>query len=242
MKIRVFQKGFNYSQDGPGNRLVYHLQGCNLHCPWCSNPEGMPPEGGTAYEVGALVEEAVRSKKMFFDGGGVTLTGGEPTVQFDAVKLLFEGLSGEGIHVALETNGTAKRLPELFDNLNFLMVDCKHYDDFVLKQWTGLGNTTVLNNIQAALNRDFPVIVRIPLIGGFNASVEDANGFAELFRSFGREERFAVELLSYHEYGKSKWESIGKEYAMKRDAFVDEAAMAEFERIFRDNSIARIRT
>ena len=39
--IGIFQKGFNYSQDGPGNRLVYHLSGCNLKCPWCSNPEGM---------------------------------------------------------------------------------------------------------------------------------------------------------------------------------------------------------
>ena len=47
-KIRIFQKGFNYSQDGQGNRLVYHLQGCNMKCPWCANPEGMKM-GGALY-------------------------------------------------------------------------------------------------------------------------------------------------------------------------------------------------
>ena len=43
--MKIFQKGFNYSQDGDGNRLVYHLQGCNMKCPWCANPEGMKVEG-----------------------------------------------------------------------------------------------------------------------------------------------------------------------------------------------------
>lgn len=43
--MQIFQKGFNYSQDGPGNRLVYHLTGCNMRCPWCSNPECMETGG-----------------------------------------------------------------------------------------------------------------------------------------------------------------------------------------------------
>ena len=66
--MRIFQKGFNYSQDGPGNRLVYHLQGCNLNCPWCANPEGLALHGGTEYTVAALVDEALSCKMMFFDG------------------------------------------------------------------------------------------------------------------------------------------------------------------------------
>ena len=81
--MRIFQKGFNFSQDGPGNRLVYHLQGCNLRCPWCSNPEGLSFQGGEAYTVDALVDEVLRSRLMFFEGGGVTLTGGEMSLQLE---------------------------------------------------------------------------------------------------------------------------------------------------------------
>ena len=70
--LYVFRKGFNYSQDGPGNRLVYHLKGCNLRCPWCSNPEGMDfaRPGDAAVTTEDLVARALRSKPMFFDGGG----------------------------------------------------------------------------------------------------------------------------------------------------------------------------
>ena len=124
--MKIFQKGFNYSQDGDGNRLVYHMQGCNLKCPWCANPEGMQCKGtivsdpewilesicphgaisGTKvdrticvgcknhecitehdtkgmylsyqnYTVDEIVEEVLNNEMMFYDGGGVTFTGGE---------------------------------------------------------------------------------------------------------------------------------------------------------------------
>ena len=83
--MRILQKGFNYSQDGPGNRLVYHLQGCNFKCKWCSNPESMPLFSDNADDIpnDDVVKEIERSRMMFFDGGGVTFTGGEPTLQSD---------------------------------------------------------------------------------------------------------------------------------------------------------------
>lgn len=85
MELKIFQKGFHDSQDGAGNRLVLHLQGCNMRCPWCANPEGMDNQGTCrTIEVNALVDECLSCRPMFFDGGGVTLTGGEVSMQFDA--------------------------------------------------------------------------------------------------------------------------------------------------------------
>lgn len=58
MQVNVFRKGFNYSQDGPGNRLVYHLQGCNMRCAWCSNPEGMARKGTLLVDADGLRKSA----------------------------------------------------------------------------------------------------------------------------------------------------------------------------------------
>ena len=83
--MKILQKGFNYSQDGPGNRLVYHLQGCNFRCKWCSNADSIPLENPKAkdFSVNEIFDEIMRSRMMFFDGGGVTFTGGEASLQSD---------------------------------------------------------------------------------------------------------------------------------------------------------------
>lgn len=279
MQLNVFRKGFNYSQDGPGNRLVYHLQGCNMRCAWCSNPEGMARKGtllvdaeglresvcphgaivgkvldrercgscatrecltvnrnqslrwsATPFDVEALVGEAKRSVPLYFDGGGVTLSGGEVTVQFAAAKRLLQRLKEEGIHTTIETNGAHRRLNELLPLVDCLIVDFKHHDDARLRAATGVGIALIQRNVRKALAEHPNVLIRIPLIGGFNDAPADAERFAAFFRPLDTS-RARFEFLSYHEYGKDKWAQCGLPYLME-NAFVGDEAIAQFQSVF----------
>lgn len=240
--MRIFQRGFNFSQDGPGNRLVYHLQGCNLRCPWCSNPEGLDLHGGTPAAVEELLDEVRRSSLLFFDGGGVTLTGGEATLQLDEVLDFLTRLRAQGVSTCMETNGISPRLPELFPVLDLLILDVKHHDPEVHRQVTGLSNEGTFANLQKALDSGVPLALRIPLIGGFNASEEDARGFAELFGRLGVPGRATVELLPYHEFGRSKYEELGLPYPMTESAHVSREAVALFGEILSGAGIQMIHT
>lgn len=229
-------------QDGPGNRLVYHLTGCNMRCPWCSNPEGLEfdCEVATAREVGEVIDEAISCQPMFFDGGGVTLTGGEVCVQHRAVEELLKGLKERGIHTAIETNATLDGFREILKFTDHLMTDFKHYDGEKLKSVTGVGNGKIKENFKFAIeNGHFPHI-RIPLINGFNAEEEDARGFAEYFSSLPSGS-FDVELLPYHEYGKDKWTKLGREYTVE-NGFVSAKAVGNFKRILTDAGIKIVAT
>ena len=179
MVLKIFQKGFNYSQDGQGNRLVYHLQGCNMKCRWCANPEGMPVGGAMIrekdksprlsykeYPVDEVFEEILSCKPMFFDGGGVTFSGGEATIQFEALKELLKRLKEAGIHTAIETNGTHARLEELFPYVDQLIMDCKHHDPEIHQRVTGASNRPALEHLALALRRGFSPAVFCAILPG----------------------------------------------------------------------------
>ena len=286
--ITLFQKGFNYSQDGPGNRLVIHLQGCNMRCPWCSNPEGMPmrpplvqraeqlsdwvcPHGAISggqlnrgrcetcstrecvtrnrnkelvcmaemLTVDELYEECMAGRAMFFDGGGVTLTGGEASMQLEAVEELLSRLKSAGINTAMETNATHQGLERLFPHLDLLIADYKHYNNQKHEAVTGADNHAVLKNIKKAAQL-IPVWVRVPLIGGFNTGAADIPGFVSQLKTLPQE-NVSVEFLPYHEYGKDKWKQCGMEYRMKH-GFVLPDRVKAFEEACRQAGINIVRT
>jgi len=241
--MHLFKRGFSFAVDGPGNRLVYHLRGCNFRCPWCANPECFLPFEGPGTPIEEILKEAEQARPLYIAGGGVTFTGGEPTCQFGALKEALEGLKERNIHTCVESNASHPGLPALFPLIDLLILDCKHYDDALHRRWTGQGNEQVLANIRALskndknlsrndktggpnLSRnDKKILVRIPLVGGVNAAPEDAAAFAALFKTLGE---FPVEVLRYHEFGKPKWEQQGMEYTM-RGAGVSDAQAREFQ-------------
>lgn len=215
--LRIFQKGFNFSQDGPGNRLVIHLQGCNFRCPWCSNPEGMGMASEQCEEMSVddLRNYIKHSSLLFFDGGGVTFTGGECTVQHDELLALLKKLKQDGINTAIETNASDPLLYELLPYIDYLIADIKHTDDTVHKSITGISNKTVLENISKILCDGRQLHLRIPLINGFNT---DPKPFTDFFSGYPKE-NLVLEILPYHEYGKSKWT---QEYTVQNGFVSDE--------------------
>ena len=119
-------------------------------------------------------------------------------------------------------------------------MDFKHHDSDKLKHFTGVGNNILKQNIITAAEKRTQLLIRIPLINGFNASAVDAERFCEILKPIWHE-GIKLELLRYHEYGKDKWLYTGMEYKMQ-DAFVSDELFEEICNIFKSNSITLIKT
>lgn len=234
--MKILHKGFNYSQDGPGNRLVYHLQGCNFACKWCSNADSIPLNNSKAkdYSVDELYDEIMRSRMMFFDGGGVTFTGGEACLQFNELTVLLKKLKESGIHTAIETNGSIPVLKDLCRYIDWLIVDFKHYDESEHIRWTGVPNRNTKDFLEFAFNEKIDVHIRIPVINGIN---DNPQGFVEYFRQFDTSNA-DFEFLSYHEFGKDKWKG---NYEIE-NGFVLPQKISEFTELFKKYGMKTIVT
>ena len=155
----------------------------------------------------------VRKDKVFYDrsGGGVTLSGGEVLLKLPFARELARRLHQEGIRVAVETAGVAKeeRFRALLKEVDYVMMDLKHYDSAAHRAGTGRGNEQVLANLRILRDSGVPFLVRIPVIPGFNDNIEDAAAFARLLKEM---DIFKVQLLPFHRLGCHKYELLGLAY------------------------------
>ena len=92
--------------DGPGVRFVVFLQGCNLRCGCCHNPDTWDISQGKEYSADEILNKAIRYKEYFKNTGGITVSGGEPLLQPDFVKELFKLCKENGINTCLDTSGS----------------------------------------------------------------------------------------------------------------------------------------
>ncbi len=162
------------------------------------------------------VVEAVLKDEMFYEesGGGVTLSGGEVLSQPDFVMALCQKLKEKNIHIALETTGFApfEVFAQVIKNVDLLLFDLKHYDTIKHEQACKVNNEMILYNMRYASTQKVDIIARIPVIPGFNDTLEDAYQFAQLLRSMDIDK---VNLLPFHQFGMAKYTMLNKEYVYK---------------------------
>ena len=184
------------------------------HCGACLDacPGGAIAQEGKIVDTEQVLAE-VRKDKVFYDrsGGGVTLSGGEVMLKRPFARELARSLHQEGIHVAVETAGVAEeeRFAALLKEIDYVLMDLKHYDSAAHRAGTGRGNERVLANLRILRDSGVPYLVRIPVIPGFNDKKEDAAAFARLLKEM---DIFKVQLLPFHRLGCHKYELLGLAY------------------------------
>ncbi|MBU0908442.1 MAG: glycyl-radical enzyme activating protein [Proteobacteria bacterium] len=183
--------------------------GCGLCAAGC--PTRALELVGRKYGVDELTGILLRDRLFYASsGGGVTLSGGEPTAQLDFCGALLQRLQGEEIHTCMETNGffawddfQSACLPFL----DLILYDVKIVDPHKHREIVGVDNEVILANLKRLLAaRPDAVIPRIPLIPGYTADKENISRLAELFKQL-QVRRFS--LLPYHPFGLAKAEKIG---------------------------------
>jgi pyruvate formate lyase activating enzyme len=165
----------------------------------------------TAGELG----ETIELERPFFEasGGGVTLTGGEPTFQPELLFDVLREMKKRGIHRAVETCGyfhesLTDRLLEIVD---LFLFDLKQMDPDAHEQMTGKSNHLILSNF-ARIVREAgagKIIPRIPLIPGFNTDEKSVASFVSFLKNVGYAGE--VHLMPHHDWARGKYARIGKE-------------------------------
>lgn len=195
--------------DGPGLRTVIFLQGCPLRCKYCHNADTFDINGGQDKSMQELVEFCLRYKAYHGDNGGVTISGGEPLFQEEALYNLILALKRENLNVALDTSGVifSKRV---FDNVDLVLLDIKHTDAIEFKKLCGGNLSDVLKTLDYFKNNNIDFWTRQVIVSGITDSKEQVSKFNVL--SNGAKKK---ELLAYHKMGIDKWAKIGLDYPLK---------------------------
>lgn len=169
-------------------------------------------------------------------GGGITISGGEALSQPEFTKALLAASKVKGLHTAIETTSYAKKevYLDVTEQVDLMLCDLKHWDSQKHKEGTGVGNEAILENIKAAAERGRNILLRLPVIPGFNDSPEDAKGFVQRMRELGLHR---IQLLPFHQFGENKYHSLGKVYSYENVAALHPEDLTDYKRIFEEEGM-----
>lgn len=237
--------------DGPGIRTIIFLQGCPLHCPWCSNPESQGAvrplswikngkrETITKWMTVDEVLDEVEKDDVFYrtSGGGVTLSGGECLVQADFSANLLQQVKALGINTAIETTGALplNAIKKVLPYTDQVLFDLKIMNGTLAKQVIGDDTQLVKASFEAALATETAQVTpRIPLIPGYTTRPENLQQIADYVKQVGVHE---VHILPFHQYGSQKYTYLRRDYTMADTPLLTTQEVEQIQQFFEKQQI-----
>ena len=218
--------------DGPGVRFAVFLQGCNLRCSCCHNPDTWEMNGGTEYSAEDIVKKAVRYKEYFGKDGGLTFSGGEPLLQAEFVKEVFELCHKEGINTCLDTSGSIlnDKVKEMLEHTDRVLLDIKYTDDELYKKHVGCEMQKPIDFLEYLNEKKIATTIRhvvIPTVNDNEESIMRLHEIAQTHKCIDK-----IELLPFKKMCSIKYEKLGIAFpfADKPEPTKDE--IKKFESLF----------
>ncbi len=169
---------------------------------------------GQYLSVEEVLKELLKDKPFFkTSGGGITISGGDATLQHEFTYNILLACREQNVHTAVETSGYASKkiCKKIAEQTDLLLYDIKHMDPVIHQNTIGVSNEIILENAIMSAEIAPEMIIRFPLIPGFN---DTAKNMIEMgaFISKKLPKVQQVDILPYHSMGESKCIAIGKEY------------------------------
>lgn len=198
--------------DGPGIRFVVFMQGCNLRCGYCHNPDTWDITKGKTTSVQELTDKALRYKNYFGDSGGITVSGGEPLLQAEFVTELFKSCHENGINTCLDTSGSIlnDKVKELLRHTDRVLLDIKFTDNDDYIKYTGCNLSAPLAFLDYLESTGIPTTIRQVIVPTLNDSEESISMLREVVASHKCVDK--VELLPFKKICKVKYDNLGIEF------------------------------
>ena len=193
---------------------------------------------GKEIALSELMKVLSRDRNYWGSEGGVTFTGGEPLFQKDFLLTALKRCREAYIHTAIETScyGDNRMFLEVMKYIDFAFLDIKHMDGAKHKEYTGVDNKLILENIKSLSSGEYAgrIVIRLPVIEGFN---DDRNNISEMI-DFLSELKFGeVNILSFNPLGESKWTQCGMDYPYKGFKATPKKVMDKIQKMFLERDI-----
>ena len=195
--------------DGPGVRFVVFMQGCNLRCGCCHNPDTWDIKEGKEIAAWEIVQKAKRYKEYFGDKGGITVSGGEPLLWAEFVREVFELCHEEGINTCLDTSGSimndsVKRLLEVTDRV---LLDIKYTEEELYRCHVGCSMEAPMEFLGYLNQKGIPTTLRQVIIPTLNDNGENILRLKSIAESHTCVD--STELLPFKKMCSMKYEKLG---------------------------------